>query len=67
MKWLGWRKFLFTALVVMTSAILLIYGKITSDNFVSLNQIIVPAFLGANLLERWKQTDGNTPNNGPTA
>lgn len=64
---LGWRKFIFTALVVLISVILLLYGKLTGDQFVSLNQIVVPAFLTSNLIEwvqRRKERNGQPSNSG---
>ncbi len=69
-KLLGWRKFIFTALVVLASVILLICGILNGDQFVNLNQIIVPAFIAGNLVETWtkrKATNDNPPNIGPTA
>jgi len=49
----GLRKFLVTLVVFGVSCALLWLGKITSDNWVSLNQIVIPTFIGANLVERW--------------
>lgn len=66
-KILGWRKFALTVIVVITSTILLICDIIKGDQWVDLMKVIIPVFLGANLIEHWRRIkDGNPPNIGPT-
>lgn len=59
----GFRKFSLTLLVFTVSVLLLLKGKITSDNWVSLNQIIIPAFLAVNIVSKMIGTKGNDKSN----
>lgn len=55
----GYRKVLVTLIVFTTSVILLLLTKITADQWVDLNKFVIPAFLAANIAERWM--NGKTP------
>lgn len=63
MKLTGLRKFILTLLVFLVSLGLLLWQKITADHFVSLNQVIIPAFIGANLIERYLSRDSTDTGN----
>lgn len=55
---LGYRKVLVTFVCFATSVILLLYNKLTGDQFVSFNQFLLPAFLASNLLETFMNRRG---------
>jgi purine-cytosine permease-like protein len=55
---IGYRKLALTVLCFTTSVILLALGTITADNFVSLNQVVIPAFLGTNVAEHFMERRG---------
>jgi purine-cytosine permease-like protein len=56
---IGYRKLGLTVLCFGTSVVLLAIGLITADNFVNLNQVIIPAFLGTNVAEHFMERRSN--------
>lgn len=53
--WLvGSRKLLITVVTFATSVILLLFHVINADQWVTLNKFIIPAFLAANLISKFK-------------
>lgn len=51
---LGSRKLLITLVVFSASVVLLLTKVIDADQWVTLNKFIIPAFLAANLISKFK-------------
>lgn len=54
----GIRKLLICLFCIVLSTSLLVFKIITSDQWVEINKFVIPAFMAANLAERWINMKG---------
>lgn len=62
MNLIGYRKLLFAAFAFTTSMVLLLLEKLTADQFVALQQWVIPSFMASSIAEKYldgKKTDAS--------
>jgi hypothetical protein len=60
MNLIGYRKLIFAAFAFISSMVLMLCGKMTADQFVALQQWVIPSFMASSIAEKYldgKKTD----------